>query len=134
MNPIGRAQGFWAMAHEYRQAAEVLFVMSAEMRRPSLYLYCHAIELAFKSVLIFRGCAEKNLRNLGHDIDAAMIEVGRHNFSEVSRQVIERLGGYYGSKEFEYFFLKGATFGALDELPLCANEVLSFAFSEISEI
>lgn len=128
-----RAEGFWGLANEYRAASDVLFDASATSYRPALFLLCHAIELALKSILILGGGSDKELMAHGHDMPSCLHAVGEGRFSDNSRKVVFQLGEYYKHKELEYFFPKAKTFGNLDEIRSGASEILERAFSEIMQ-
>ncbi len=74
----------------------------------SYYLLGHALELAFKSVLIVHGTSERSLREIGHDLGAAAnaamkaVPPGIIELDASDSVRLERLGTFYQAKAFEY--------------------------------
>lgn len=71
------------------------------------YLVGHALELAFKSALCLNGASEKELRQVGHDLEVALTGVmatpqAKHVRPDVEG-VVALINPYYKRKELEYF-------------------------------
>lgn len=72
------------------------------------FLYGHALELAFKAILIVHGTSERVLRNIGHDlarardaaIRAARVDAVPVDAGDSVR--IDLLSAYYQAKALEY--------------------------------
>jgi len=68
-----KAVGTLRMAHDFARAGELFHTHYPDtIAAPPFYLYCHAIELSLKSLLIARGTSERQLRRIGHDLDAGL--------------------------------------------------------------
>jgi hypothetical protein len=106
--PITRAAGTVRLASEFLDAARRQDLDQTPPSMVTYFLFGHALELAFKSVLIARGTSEKALRSIGHDlraaadaaIEAAPAEVIEMDDSDSARLV--RLASFYKAKAFEY--------------------------------
>ena len=103
--------GFWRHAREFYYAANKLCCDEDEFIDATYYLYCHAIELVLKSLLIFHGFDEKGLRKIGHNLKSAW-EKAREVQNEIpiklkdhekTTNAVEMINPYYEGKEFEYF-------------------------------
>ena len=106
--PFTRAVGTVRLATEFLSAG---LLQDMDAMPPSLvahFLFGHAIELAFKSVLIANGISERDLRRLGHDLVAtrnAAIVVAPAGLLDCDSGDIARLellSPYYQAKALEY--------------------------------
>lgn len=71
------------------------------------FLIGHTIELALKSALVLNGASDSDLREIGHDLDKALLAFQE---TDLSRFEPDKLAGtifllnpYYKRKELEYF-------------------------------
>lgn len=69
--PVERAVGTMRLANEFTEVAESCSP-DREINFARYFLCGHALELAFKAVLIVEGTSEKRLRTIGHDLNQAM--------------------------------------------------------------
>ncbi len=106
--PMTRAVGTVRLASEFLAAARL---QDLGRRPPSMVTYFllgHALELAFKSVLIAHGTSEKALRTIGHDLGAAtkaamkVAPAGVIELDPSDSARLECLGPFYQTKAFEY--------------------------------
>jgi len=106
--PFTRAVGTIRLASEFLAAGRL---HDLDAMPPSLvahFLFGHAIELAFKSILIANGTSERALRRLGHDlvvtrnaaIAAAPAGLLDCDSGDIAR--LELLSPYYQAKALEY--------------------------------
>jgi len=96
--------GLWRYAKEFFEGAESI---KDDLNVVKYYLYGHSIELALKSVLVFRGESEKNLKkDFGHNLLKLIDHVYKDNKREFydKRDLIRLLNTYYEKKMFEYIF------------------------------
>ena len=102
--------GFLKHAEAFAQAASVIVESekneASKVLRPILYLYCHAIELALKSVLIRHGTTDKKLKKISHDLAKAFCRACKYEemkfLSSDLRSCVEQLNPYYSGKHLEY--------------------------------
>ena len=106
--------GLWNYARSFFRAAEKLRGSDERLSdAPTYYLYGHAIELALKSLRIYRGYSEKDIRKIGHNLKKAWDKAIREGLdSELENctqivQTIELINPYYEEKELEYIFPGG---------------------------
>src|SRR5262249_25626519 len=69
--PFTRAVGTVRLAVEFLIAAKAQDLTKNPPSLVAHFLFGHALELAFKAVLIAHGTTDKTLRRLGHDLRAA---------------------------------------------------------------
>lgn len=72
---------------------------------PVYFLIGHALELAFKALLILEGITDQALRAIGHDLESARRQLSERHESLVSGIVAAtsvQLTPIYASKGFEY--------------------------------
>ena len=127
--PFTRAVGTAKLAREFFRAATMQDHSSLVPSLVAHYLYGHALELAFKAVLIAHGTTERALRKIGHDLaeaqDAALAVASADAISmddgDVAR--IDMLTGYYGAKALEYVEPGYASLPILTELQQCVDKV-----------
>lgn len=106
--PFTRAVGTVKLASEFLAAARLHDLDRAPPSMVTYFLLGHALELAFKSVLIAHGTSEKALRGIGHDLGAATEAAMRAapagvielDASDSAR--LEHLAPFYQAKAFEY--------------------------------
>lgn len=106
--PFTRAVGTVRLASEFLSAARLQDLDATPPTLVAHFLLGHALELAFKSVLIAHGTSDRILRTLGHDLaktrDAAM-EVASTGVIELDPADMARLNllsPYYEAKALEY--------------------------------
>jgi hypothetical protein len=96
------------LASDFLAAAQL---QDLDQNPPSMVTYFllgHALELAFKSVLIAHGTSERNLRSMDHDLrvvtDAAVqiAPAGVIQMDACESAQLECLGPFYEAKAFEY--------------------------------
>ena len=96
------------MAEEFVDAASRLDVSTLPPPTVVYFLCGHALELAYKSVLIVRGTTDRALRKLGHDLRAcvqAAVSLVNDNAVAPSDElvgVLELLAPFYSAKALEY--------------------------------
>ena len=106
--PFTRAVGTVGLASDFLAAARLQDLDRTPPSMVTCFLLGHALELAFKSVLIAHGTSESTLHRIGHNLEAAtnaamkaappgVIEL---DASDSAR--LERLGPFYQAKAFEY--------------------------------
>lgn len=106
--PIERAVGTARLARDFSEAAINYEPPDDRISLVTYFLAGHALELAFKAVLIVEGVTEKRLRrSLGHDLQSyyrAALEVMPDGLLDDLRvgSVVEMIAGHYGAKAFEY--------------------------------
>lgn len=120
------------MAHDFARAGELFHTHHPDtIAAPAFYLYCHAIELSLKALLIVRGTSERQLRNVGHDLEAGLQAAVSHGLGEVAslsaeeRAAIRVMNQYYRGKELEYLVTGFKSYPTLDLLHSCATKLLS---------
>ena len=133
MDPIDRtsALGLWRYAHEFWQAAEAAqAIKPGKVFIPSYYLYGHAMELALKAFLRSQGHTVAQLRDLGHDLEAALKTAegaGLSTFVNLSnddRTAVGLLNLYYRTKELEYIVVGVKHFPTVQSLRSCAQNLV----------
>jgi hypothetical protein len=123
--------GLWRYAKEFYCAARKL----GDEDKLSIvvyYLYCHAIELVFKSALVFCGFEERDLKKIGHDLIKAWrkveeVEPDLFNklwYKEKTKKIINIVNSYYRGKEFEYIKKGAKRFPTLQEVRDVIEELL----------
>ncbi len=102
------ARGLLTLSREYIDAYSVL-----EEKNPRItysfhvkfYLLAHSIELSFKAYLKHNGSSERELRNLGHDLEEIYTNLSTnylYRLDERAQEMIRIINAYYRNKEFEY--------------------------------
>jgi hypothetical protein len=95
------AREFLDAAHLVRREKPVWFA-------PTYLLVCQSIELSLKAYLRGSGYSDKQLRRLGHDLDACVASaraagVESHvNLSEADVAAVAVINSYYHSKDLQY--------------------------------
>jgi hypothetical protein len=106
--PFTRAVGTARLARDFCVAAAA---QDHDKNPPSLvahFLYGHALELAFKAILIVHGTTDRALRGIGHDLAQAReaaVRVAPHGTIPMDDRDIARidlLTAYYEAKALEY--------------------------------
>ena len=76
---------------------------------PFLFLIGHALELAYKAVLLVDGATESDLKRIGHDLVKCRRKVQVHCPSLLedleepgTEEIVRMIGPYYKAKAFEY--------------------------------
>jgi HEPN domain-containing protein len=115
--------GLWNYARSFFRAAAKL--RGSEERfsdDPTYYLYGHSIELALKSMLIYKRYSEKDKRKIGHNLKEAWgkaMEEGLgqelENPTEIA-QTIELINPYYEDKELEYIVPGGRRYPLISRM------------------
>jgi hypothetical protein len=98
--------GMLNLGNSFFNAATI--IKESTLYWPTYYLYCHAIELALKSFLHFKGMDEKGLRNIGHNLIKAWNECSSYGIKElvdnhqILQECISIMSSQYMGKGFEY--------------------------------
>lgn len=77
---------------------------------PVYYLFLHAVELALKSYLSFRGVDEDGLRKIGHNLEAAWLQAVDLGICKLCsecqelQESIQIIGPIYRGSQLEYFY------------------------------
>jgi hypothetical protein len=83
--PPGKiSRKLWEDAQQYLKAAAAL-IGNVDNPTPTYFLLSHALELIIKSYLAAKGFTAGQLRDFGHDIQAAFNEAIAHDF-QIERQ------------------------------------------------
>lgn len=69
---------------------------------PGYFLAGRAAELAIKAYMLATGASERDLRDVGHDLSAALKQVEALELGETGRTVLLWLNPYYSGKDLEY--------------------------------
>ncbi len=119
------------MAHDFAQAGELFHTHHPDtIAAPPFYLYCHAIELSLKSFLIVRGTSERELRRIGHDLEAGLEAASSQGLGEVAslpgeeQAAIRVMNQYYQGKELEYLVTGFKSYPTLNLLHSCATKLI----------
>jgi len=106
--PITRAVGTVRLASDFVLAAGLQDLNRTPPSMVTYFLLGHALELAFKSILIAHGTSERTLRNLGHDLIAVVkaatkvLPPGALHLDEHDHARLVGLAPFYRAKHFEY--------------------------------
>lgn len=106
--PFTRAVGTVGLASEFLAAARLQDLDRTPPSMVTYFLLGHALELAFKSVLIAHGTSEGDLRKIGHDLAAAIdaaitaAPAGIIELDVSDSARLRSLGPFYQAKAFEY--------------------------------
>ncbi len=142
MNGSHSPEGFFVYASSYRQAAESLIEQrTSELTVPTIYLLTHALELALKSFLLFKGMTAKNLSNrpfhhdLSHCLSVAEAKdlLGLSVLTQAQREAVASASVMFDRKELSYFYEKPAVFPDMEALQAAPHAILSAVFDRISE-
>ena len=108
--------GLARRAEEFAEAAEHL-VTKEDLGPVSfvfLFLVGHALELAYKSILLNRGATEDELKRIGHDLVKSRTKACACFPGELSEleeagtdEVVDMISPYYKAKAFEYHITGG---------------------------
>ena len=116
------------VVHEHGSSLDLLF--------PFLFLIGHALELAYKAVLVADGTPENDLKRIGHDLVGCRQKVQAccpgllEDLEEPGTDaIVGRIGPYYNAKAFEYH-MKGLYSG----LPPLTNQVATIAAGTVENI
>ena len=112
--------GLWNYARNFYFAANNLREQNNRtISAPVYYLYGHAIELVLKSILIFEGNSENDIKIIGHNLLKAWEHASSYDLSlqqsestELT-QTIEMINPYYEGKELEYIVSGGKRYPEL---------------------
>jgi hypothetical protein len=104
--------GLLTTAKSFYKSAEKLNTGSQHLDAPLpvYYLFLHAVELALKSYLYFRGLDEDELHQIGHDLEAAWqksVELGICDLCSDCQELqdcIRIIGPIYNGSQLEYFY------------------------------
>jgi hypothetical protein len=135
--PPVRAVGTVQLAAEFLVAGRGVQTSLEPPNRPATFLYCHAMELLFKAVLICAGTDDARLRTLGHDLAAVLREVRKHPttlqpiLSRSDHMIIGMLNGMYRRKDFEYLFTGARRYPSLDAVDELCGRLLRTLRPEI---
>lgn len=106
--PFTRAVGTVRLASEFLGAARLQDLDQSPPSMVTYFLLGHALELAFKSMLIVHGTSDRTLRSFGHDLCAATeaaVKVSPPGVIDLDGSDVARLRGldpFYQAKAFEY--------------------------------
>ena len=116
------------VVHEHGSSLDLLF--------PFLFLIGHALELAYKAVLVANGAPEKDLKQIGHDlaecrqkIQACCPDLLASLEEPGTDEIVGRIGLYYNAKAFEYHMM-----GLYSGLPNPTNQVATIAAGTVENI
>ena len=103
---------------------------------PFLFLIGHALELAYKAVLLMDGATEKDLKRIGHDLVRCRrkVQVRCPSLLEDleepgTEQIVRMIGPYYKAKLFEYHKT-----GLYSGLPGDPNQVVKITDGTVKNI
>ena len=142
MSAVHTPEGFFVYASSYKRAAETLIAKrNAELVVPTIYLLTHALELALKSFLLFKGVTAKDLsrRPYHHDVSHCLSQaeanglLGTLLLTERQREAVRSASVMFDKKELNYFYEKPAVFPSMEALQLVLHTILSAVFDRISE-
>jgi HEPN domain-containing protein len=104
------ALGLLNLAWEYSEAAKKV-AREPKLKNVSRFLACRSVELALKAFLRAKGWEESELRQIGHNLQAALREAEKAGLGEscpverVFRTHLIILNTWYEKKDFEYPFV-----------------------------
>ena len=103
---------------------------------PFLFLIGHALELAYKAVLLVDGATDGDLKRIGHDLVKCRrkVQVRRPSLLEDleesgTEEIVGMIGSYYKAKAFEYHMT-----GLYAGLPAAPNQVLTITARTIENL
>ena len=103
---------------------------------PFLFLIGHALELAYKAVLLEDGATEADLKRIGHDLMKCRRRVHacrRGLLAELeepgTEEIVGMIGPYYKAKAFEYHLT-----GLYPGLPADPNQVVTITARTVKNI
>ncbi len=103
---------------------------------PFLFLIGHALELAYKAVLLVDGATESDLKRFGHDLMKCRQKVqvccpGRLESLEEpgTEEIVRRIDPYYKAKAFEYHMM-----GLYWRLPASPHQVVTISAGTVKNI
>ena len=103
---------------------------------PFLFLIGHALELAYKAVLVADGATENDLKQIGHDLVGCRQKVQACCPGLLERleepgtdEIVGRIGPYYKAKAFEYHMT-----GLYSGLPASPKQVATVATGTVKNI
>ena len=103
---------------------------------PFLFLIGHALELAYKAVLLVDGATESDLKRFGHDLMKCRQKVqvccpGRLESLEEpgTEEIVRRIDPYYKAKAFEYHMT-----GLYWRLPASPHQVVTISAGTVKNI
>ena len=103
--------GLARRAEEFSEAAEHLVTKEglSPVSFVFLFLIGHALELAYKSILVNLGATERSLKKIGHDLIKCRRQTNTQFPGELDKleeagtdEIIAMIGPYYKAKAFEY--------------------------------
>lgn len=97
----------WNNANNFFEAAQILRKEKQDIFFPTYFLLGQSIELSLKGFLRGTGASEKDLKNLGHDLNKALQKAEKRlqslaNISHEDKEIIDSLNVYYKSKDLQY--------------------------------
>jgi HEPN domain-containing protein len=126
--------GFWLRGRDFLDASVLLSQNSGRFSFVATFLACRAVELALKAYLLARGDSLTQVKQLGHNLTAALVESYSRGIDMVvaldpaERELLQRVNGDYVGHNFAYFDVWSAVSApkdpALDELPAIARRLL----------
>jgi hypothetical protein len=123
----------WSLSQEFFEAAIILKetkITKINHRMVIYYLLGHSAELLFKSYLFKNGSLIKELKKIGHNLEAlvqASNNKGLRNFVE-----IRSLSNIYNNKGLEYRSNKNQVFPSIEILIKEITQLQSLVFDQIS--
>jgi len=138
--------GFARLAADFLNAAKIvaeedeadLFGRQVFLDRlfPFLFLIGHALELAYKAVLVVDGATEKDLKQIGHDlvrcrrkVQVAFPRLLEQLETPGTERIVRMIGPYYKAKLFEYHKT-----GLYPGLPGDPNQVVTITDGTVNNI
>jgi hypothetical protein len=105
--PLGiLSNQFLCEARKYLNAADILIRdKSADVKPPTYFLMCHALELLLKGYVMARGVSYEEALKLGHDLQKAhdkAVSVGLPIEGDHTQILIEKLSEFHDAFLFRY--------------------------------
>jgi len=125
------ARGLLNYAQEYYNGYKIIYneaPRSVKYFNVKYYLLCHALELAMKAWLFYKGYSIKKLESLGHDLDKiapALQKTGYTGLDGESCEIIKLANCNYCSKKLEYFCRGAMIMPGLDHLAPLTGKILA---------
>lgn len=109
-------------AEAFIDAARILRAEKPPTFKPLYFLACQSIELSMKAFLRGSGYSEKQLRNIGHNLNkcvVAAIDKGIEDhvrLSDADVAMIDKINPYYQYKDLQYSKAGFKSYPRIDEL------------------
>lgn len=134
-------EGFFAYAHSYARAADVLLQSDAlDTRIPALFLLAHSLELSLKSYLLSQGVDAVSLSRYpyGHDLAYCLTEALSRGLlrkgepSPSERQAVITTSDLFKDRELSYLYEYPKQLPDVDALRKCVRLVLNAVFDSVA--